>query len=273
MIVDGKKLAEEIKSKLCLEILSLGNKKVRLAIIQVGGNLVTEKFLKQKKDFGISIGIDVRVYKLPETISNDKLRRKISEVLHIKKNTGVVIQLPLPKQINSQYILDSITPAKDPDMLSSKSVGLLVTGRSAVLPPVVGAIKYIFDANDVELEGRHAVIVGAGRLVGRPLAIWLLNQNATITVLNEHTPDLKSHTIEADLVISGAGHPRLVTPDMIKDGAIVIDAGTSGSRGQIVGDVDPKVADKASLFTPVPGGVGPLTVAMLFSNLVKLAKK
>lgn len=274
MIVDGKKLSEELKSEIVQRVVRL-DKKLRLAVIQVGENPVTKKFLEQKKKFGEAVGVDVRIYQLPEDISTNALRTKLAEVAHIKHNAGVIVQLPLPKHINTQYILDGIMPEKDPDMLSSKSIGLFATGRSLIVPPVVGAARYIFEKHNIGLKGKRVVVVGSGRLVGKPLALWLLQQDCALTVFNEHVSNLGGWTKEADVVISGVGKPGLIQPDMVKSGVVVIDAGTSESsrHGQIVGDCDPRAAEKASLFTPVPGGVGPLVVAMLFYNIIILARK
>lgn len=272
MIVDGKKLAEKLKEELKKGVSALG-KAPRLAIVRVGEDAVTKKFLERKIKFGADIGADVRVYELLADISGTKLREKLAEIVHIKENTGVVVQLSLPKEINSQYILDGIVPEKDPDMLSSKSWGLFSTGRSKILPPVAAAIKYILDENNVAVKGKNAVVVGAGKLVGKPAAAWLMNEGATVSVVDENTPDAKHFTLNADILISGAGKPKLITPEMVKKGVIAIDAGTSESAGKMAGDIDPAVSEKASLFTPVPGGVGPLTVAMLFKNLVELAKR
>ncbi|KKT29829.1 hypothetical protein A3G55_03990 [Candidatus Giovannonibacteria bacterium RIFCSPLOWO2_12_FULL_44_25] len=277
-IIDGKKLADEIKAELKAEVLRL-NKKIRLAVIKVGEDKVAEKFLEQKKKFGSAVGIDVRVYGLLIDISTNELRKKLAEIVHIKENTGIVVQLPLPKQINTQYILDGIVSEKDPDMLSSKSVGLFSSGRSKILPPVVGAIDHIFKAYGVSLTAKKVTVIGAGRLVGKPVAIWLINQGAAVTVIDEHIADPTLHTINADIVISGVGEPGLINTDMVRNGVVAIDCGTSvgssdaRSERALLGDIDPKVAEKASLFSPVPGGVGPLTIAMLFKNLVELAKK
>jgi len=187
--------------------------------------------------------------------------------------------LPLPKQINIQYILDGIVPEKDPDMLSSKSVGLFSSGRSKLLPPVVAAIDHIFKNHGIEPKSKKVVVLGVGRLVGKPAAIWLINQGATVTAIDENTDDPTLYTINADIIISGVGIPHLIKQNMIKDGVVAIDCGTSvgssdaKSERALRGDMDPSVVEKASLFTPVPGGVGPITVAMLFKNLVALAKK
>ena len=272
MIIDGKKLAEEIKVSLKKEVVAI-DKQLRLAAIWVGDDVVTEKFLERKKTFGQDIGVDVRIYKLPKDISTTELRKKVSEIVHIEQNTAIVVQLPLPGHINAQYILDGIIPAKDADMLSSKSVGLFTVGRSTILPPVVGAVKYILEKNDIDVRGKWVVVVGAGRLVGKPVSTWFLNNGATVIVCDEHTSDIGSFTRKADIIVTGVGKPNLITADMVRDGVIVIDAGTSESVGRLVGDVDEAVAQKASLSTPVPGGVGPLTVAMLFANVVTLAKK
>lgn len=272
MIVDGKKLAEEIKISLKNEVVKLG-KKIRLAVVYVGKNAVTEKFLEQKKKFGGAVGIDVRVYNLPEDISTNKLRKKLAEVVHIKNNTGVIVQLPLPKQIKTQYILDGIIPEKDPDMLSSKSFGLFSSGRSKIFPPIVGAVDHVFTAYGVQLKAAKVVVLGAGRLVGRPIAIWLISQGSAATVIDENTTDPTLHTLNADIIISGMGMPHLITKDMVKDSAVVIDCGASEAKGKIAGDIDPAVAEKALLFAPVPGGIGPIVVAMLFKNLMELGKR
>ncbi|MFC1594848.1 bifunctional 5,10-methylenetetrahydrofolate dehydrogenase/5,10-methenyltetrahydrofolate cyclohydrolase [Patescibacteria group bacterium] len=271
MIIDGKKLAAEIKESLKAEISGI-DKELRLAVIQVDDNPVTERFLTQKKKFGEDIGVDVRVYELPKDISTNALRKKVAEVVHIKQNTAVIVQLPLPNHINTQYILDGIIVEKDADVLSSKGIGMFETGRSKIIPPVVATVKYILDSNNIYVKGKNAVVVGRGRLVGKPVSIWLNNNGAAITSIDENTLDPRPYTLSADLIISGAGKPGIITADMVKDGVIIIDAGTSESEGRLVGDVDPSVEEKASLFTPVPGGVGPLTVAMLFKNLFTLAQ-
>ena len=272
MIVDGQKLAEEIKTSLKDEVAKFG-KKLRLAVIYVGKNTVTDKFLEQKKKFSGAVGIDLRIYNIPEDITTSKLREKLAEIVHIKENTGVIVQLPFPKQINTQYILDGIIPEKDPDMLSSKSIGAFVAGRAKILPPVVGAIDYIFKAYGVQHKAKKVTVLGAGRLVGRPVATWLISEGAAITVIDENTTDPTPYTVDADILISGVGMPGLIKASMVKDEVIAIDCGTSEAEGRLAGDIDPAVAEKASLFTPVPGGVGPLTVAMLFKNLLELSRK
>ncbi|MBI2609817.1 bifunctional 5,10-methylenetetrahydrofolate dehydrogenase/5,10-methenyltetrahydrofolate cyclohydrolase [Candidatus Giovannonibacteria bacterium] len=271
MIIDGRALAQKIKDSLRAEVLSF-NKKIRLAVIKVGSDSVMERFISQKKKVAEEIGIDVRIYEFLEDISTNKLREKVSEIVHITENDGVIIQLPLPPQINSQYILDAIIPEKDPDMLSSKSWGAFATGKSKILPPVVGAIKTILDESKISPKGKNIVIVGAGKLVGKPAATWFLNQGATASVVDENTKNPHDFTTKADIIVTGAGKPGIIKPEMVKEGVIAIDAGTSESAGKLVGDIDPEIADKASIYSPVPGGVGPLTVVYLFKNLIDLSK-
>lgn len=287
MIIDGKKMAGDIKNSLKIEIESL-RKKLRLAIVLVGGDDISKKFIERKKKFGEAIGVDVRVYNFPKDISTTELRKKISDIARIKQNDGVVIQLPLPKHINIQYILDSITLKKDVDMLSSRALGELASGKFKILPPVVGAVHEIFERHDVDIKGKNIVVFGAGRLVGKPLLMWLINVGATVAVVDEFTKNPDYYSKNADIIITGVGKSNLIRADMVKEGVIVIDAGTSIEvfpqgvslkagqgevRPQIKGDVDfDNVSKKASLITPVPGGVGPLTVAILFSNLIVLNK-
>ncbi|MCR4284170.1 MAG: bifunctional 5,10-methylenetetrahydrofolate dehydrogenase/5,10-methenyltetrahydrofolate cyclohydrolase [Parcubacteria group bacterium] len=277
MIIDGKKIAEDIKQNLKDEIKST-DKQLRLAIIQVGEDMASSKFVEKKEKFAEEIGVKTKVYKLRGDISTSKLRKKISEITHPpfggKKSSGVIVQLPLPSHINTQYILNSIPLQKDVDVLSSRAIGEFVSGKSSVLPPVVGAIKeiFLFGGSTAKLADKNVVVVGAGLLVGKPAANWLINEGATVSVLNKDTLDISKFTKEADIIISGAGSPGLIKPEMIKDGVVLIDAGTSEQAGKLVGDIDPACRDKASLFTPVPGGVGPITVAMVFKNLVELNK-
>lgn len=271
MIISGKEIAEKIKSSLREEILK-SRRKLRLAIVKMSDDPVTGKYLEVKKKFAESIGVDVRIYEVDKDISTNKLREKISEIVHIKENDGVIVQLPLPEKINTQYILDAIIPGKDPDMLSSKSWGKFATGKSKILPPVVGAVKIIFDENKIEIKGKNAVVVGAGRLVGKPIASWLIGEGGTVSVIDENTKNPEDYTKKADIIISGVGKPKIIKPTMVRDGVIAIDCGTSESSGTVSGDIDPDISKKASIFAPVPGGIGPITIASLFKNLFELSK-
>lgn len=270
-MLDGKKTAERILSELKQDVA--GMHKLRLGVVVVGDDPVIKSFIAQKKKAANAVGVDVRIYPFPADITTNELRRRLAEVVHEGRNTGIIIQLPLPPHINVQYILNAIPPEQDADVLSARAVGDFATGKGRVLPPVAGAIKALLDGYAIPYRDMHSVILGAGRLVGRPTALWLMQERAPVTVISERAEDRTEIIRTADIVISGIGRPRFVTGDMIKDGAILIDAGSSESEGEVVGDMDEtSVAPKAAYLAPVPGGVGPMTVAMLLKNVVALAK-
>ena len=265
MIIDGKKIAEDIKKELKEQIManpSAGG--LKLVIVQVGENDISKKFIERKIKFAEEIGVDTELFNLPAEISTEKLREKIIEICDDQKNNSVILQLPLPAHIDTQRALDSSPADKDVDVLSSN--------KNKILSPLVGVIKIIFEKYDIKPVGKNIVVIGRGILVGKPIANWLIDQGATVSVLNSKTLNPSGYTLMADIIISGVGKPGLIKPDMVKEGVIAIDAGTSMKDGKLIGDFNPAVAEIASLFTPVPGGVGPLTVAMLFKNLVELNK-
>lgn len=272
ILLDGKKLADkilkELKQKLDGSGLSL-----RLAVVMVGENPVIQKFVEQKKKTAQSIGIDVRIYHFEGAITTNELRKRIAEIVHEEKNSGVIIQLPLPPHINAQYILNAVTPEKDIDMLSSRSIGSFVVGKTETLPPVVGAIRTFFEEYNIDFREKGIVVLGGGHLVGRPTALWLVRERANFTLISKETAGSDKILREADIIITGIGKPKFITADMVKDGVIILDAGTSESEGKMAGDVDFESVSKKALFiTPVPGGIGPLTVALLLKNLVTLAE-
>lgn len=265
MIIDGNKINEEIKES--LRGLAKG---LSLAIIWVGDDPVSAKYVEKKKILGEEVGIHVDLFKYGEGIMTSEL---IEEIKNISRDcSGMIVQLPLPKQIDSVAALNTIPIDKDVDLLSERAYQNFVEGKSKILPPVVASVREIFERNNIrDLHGKRAVIIGRGKLVGRPAAVWLANQGALVDLLGRDTKDLLPFTKNADIIITGAGVPNLIGPEMVRDGVIIIDAATSDVSGKIAGDVDPAVAGKASIFSPVPGGVGPITVAMLFKNLVTLA--
>ena len=272
MLLEGKKIAEEMLDEVKNNIMHLKTK-LRLGIVMVGKDPVVEKFIRQKKKTAAHAGIEMRIYAFDENITTNELRKRISEIVHEKKNSAVVVQLPLPPHINSQYILNAVTPEKDADMLSAKSIGDFVVGKSEILPPVAGATKIIFDYYQIPFREKRIVVAGTGSLVGRPVALWLLREHSTFTVINKSTQNSEEILKEADIIISGMGAPRFITKEKVKEGVIIIDAGTSESEGKLVGDADPEsLKEKASYITPVPGGVGPLTVAVLLKNVLALAR-
>lgn len=272
-ILDGKKLAEKILQEVKNEAGEL-EKPLRLAIVIVGEDPVVRKFVEQKKKKADEAGINIRIYPFPSAVTTNELRKRLAEIVHEENNHGVIIQLPLPSHINAQYILNAVTPEKDVDMLSAKVLGNFVVGKSAIMSPVAGAIKAFFEEYKISYKNKHIAVVGAGNLVGRPVALWLLSEHATFSVITKATPDPVSLLRSADIIISGIGFPKFITEEMVREGTVVMDAGTSESEGRMVGDVDFEgVSSKASFITPVPGGVGPVTTALLFKNLVTLYKE
>ncbi len=273
-LLDGRKLSQKVLNELKEEIKGIA-KPLRLAICMAGVHPTAISFIKQKEKSCNDIGIGFKFYKYPEDITTAQLRKNVNAVSKLKKNTAVIIQLPLPPHINKQYMLNTVPPEKDIDALSEKSLGKFYTGRLPILPPTIAGIMKLLEEYKIGVKGKHAVIVGAGTLVGKPMATHLINQGATVTVLNEFTPDISQYTKNAEILISGVGKAGLITGDMVSDGVIVIDAGLAEvGEGKIRGDVDfESVSKKASYITPVPGGVGPMTVAMLLYNLVVLAEK
>lgn len=271
---DGNAAARAVANELRERVERI-KRPLRLAMISVGENAVTRSFMKKKEEFGALIGVQTRIYIVPETASTTAMRKKIAEVVHIKQNTAVIVQLPLPTQMQPDYLVNAVPAAKDADVLSSRAIGDYVAGRGVLTPPVVGAIEYILSEANIALTPEtRVVVVGAGRLVGRPTSLWLTRNQAIYTLISTETPELARHLRDADVVITGVGKPGLITAQMLKKGAVVIDAGTAESHGKVVGDVDSGgIEDVAELYTPVPGGVGPLTVAMVFRNLVALAEQ
>lgn len=280
ILFDGKKLSQKIMGEVKEKVVST-TEKLRLGIVVVGENPAVKSFIAQKRKAADGVGIDTRVYPFPAEITTNELRKRISEIVHEKRNTSVIIQLPLPEHISTQYILNSVPPEKDADMLSARAVGNFAVGKSPIMPPVAGAVKALFEEYGIDYKNKYIVILGAGNLVGKPVALWLLNEKATFSVVRSVTKHPEEFLRQADIIISGIGKPEFITGDMVKGGAVLIDAGTSESGGpltglgikKLVGDMDfDSVSAKAAYLTPVPGGIGPLTVAVLLKNVVTLAK-
>lgn len=276
MIINGKKLADKILGELREEIKTFQQaqgKTLRLASVLVGSDLGSKKFLELKQKAAEKIGIDFKLYEFPENISTQKLRKELNTICKASVNSGVLIELPLPKHINTQAVLNVIPQEKDIDVLSQKAQGAFFTGRSKILPPSVEAVKIIFEEQKIKLKELNAAVFGYGLLVGKPIAHWLLQEEVTVSVINEFTKNPEKFSREADLVISGIGKAETIKSDMIKKDAVVIDFGYENKKGKISGDVDfGSVSKKASLITPVPGGVGPLVIAAVLKNLLFLHK-
>lgn len=271
MLIDGKAIAEDIREKTARAVRGFPVPPA-LAIVVVGENPVIESFVRIKKRVGEALGIPVVERRFPGDTPAETLIPDIRELAEDRTIAGIIIQLPLPPHLEPQKILDAVPPEKDVDMLSVESMARFRKGISPILPPVAGAIQEILERNGVAVAGKEVLIIGRGRLVGAPAELLFRHNNAHVTVVGRGVAQMNELLKEADIIVSGAGEPGLLKPEMLKQGVVVIDAGTSESGGKIVGDADPKCGEVASVFTPVPGGVGPIAVALIFKNLLVLAK-
>lgn len=269
-ILDGLRSSEKILDLIRQEI---SEKRIapRLSILLVGSRpdslLYTE--IKQKKaDF---VGIKSELYSFQEEVSEEELITKIKELNKI--SDGIIVQLPLPKNLNQQKILDSIAPEKDVDGLTSLNLGKTFAGDETFAPATPKGIIRLLNEYSIPILHKNVVIVNHSNLIGRPLAAIFLSKNATVTVCHEFTKDLSEHTKKADILVTAVGKPNLITAEMVKKGAVVVDAGISKVGGKVLGDVDfDSVKEKASYITPVPGGVGPMTVAILLESVLRVSE-
>jgi len=262
-LVAGKKIAQDILVAMGSSVKDL-KPPLRLAIITCNPNFETKKYLALKKDKANNLGIDLEVVELLAAATTDDVLKAI-EVVALS-HLGIIVQLPLPKSIDITKVIAAIPATHDVDAFGYES------GTVDILPPVVGAIAEIAKYYQLDWEGKQVVVFGSGRLVGSPAAFYARQQGSIVTVITEATPD-PAAVANADIIILGVGKPGLLRPDAVKDGVVVFDAGTSEDSGLLTGDADPEVALKASLFTPVPGGIGPITIALLFRNLLELSRK
>ncbi|MEK7579835.1 MAG: bifunctional 5,10-methylenetetrahydrofolate dehydrogenase/5,10-methenyltetrahydrofolate cyclohydrolase [Patescibacteria group bacterium] len=252
MIIDGRKIAQKVFQQVQEKFLEI-KKPLRLAAVLVGGDPELKKFLELKKKRAEEIGIGFRIYEFSEDIDNSRLEKELNDIAMNPDIHGIIIELPLPKHLDTQNILNIIPEEKDVDALS---------GKNKVLPPAVEAVSQIFKEYKIDPKGKKAVVFGQGLLVGKPVSHWLAIQGAQVLIIDEFTENPGEFSREADIIVSGVGHPNLITGDMVKDGAVVIDFGK---------DVDfENVSKKAGLITPPTGGVGPIVVAAVLKNLVEL---
>lgn len=267
--MDGKKIAEEKFSRLKEEIKK-EEEFPSLGVVQVGENEVSEVYIKEKKKRMERAGIVFCLHSIKEDVSEEDVKERVSTL----KEDGIIVQLPLPSKFRKRNVLDAIPAGKDVDILSAGACGRFYTGFFDILPPVVGAVDTLLREHGVEVEGKEVVLIGAGELVGKPLSVYFMRREATVSVLNSKTKDLWQFTKNADIVVSGAGVPDLVKGKMIKEGAVLVDAGTSVDEGELKGDIEKETVEKkASYLAPVPGGVGPLTSYHLAYNLLYLKRQ
>lgn len=279
MIIDGKKIADEIQLEIKEKIQQLTTRSPCLAVVLVGKHPPSQIYVNRKTQACEAAGIHSIKYELPETISEEALLLKIKELNDDPQVDGILVQLPLPSHINPTRIIHAINPQKDVDGFNPYNVGKALIGETdGFLPCTPLGIKVLLERYAIDISGRHALIIGRSNIVGKPLAALLMQGtpggNATVTVAHRYSADLKKFCLLADIIIVAIGQPKFIKEDMVKEGAVVIDVGinkindpSKKSGYQIVGDVDfANVAPKCSFITPVPGGVGPMTIAMLLHN-------
>ncbi|MDX1809074.1 MAG: bifunctional methylenetetrahydrofolate dehydrogenase/methenyltetrahydrofolate cyclohydrolase FolD [Sulfurospirillaceae bacterium] len=275
-ILDGKALSSKIRAdiKKDIELLKTNDITPGLAVILVGDNPASKTYVGMKEKACEETGVYSIVHKMPNSISQDKILETIHMINNNDNIDGVLVQLPLPPHIDTSKIIEAINPDKDVDGFHPFNVGRLVSGLDSFVPCTPLGVMKLLEEYDIQLQGLDVCIVGASNIVGKPMMNLMLNAGATVDICHIFTKDLKAHTIKADMVIVGVGKAGLITEDMVKDGAIVVDIGINRlENGKLTGDADfDTVSPKCSYITPVPGGVGPMTIAMLLSNTLKAAK-
>jgi methylenetetrahydrofolate dehydrogenase (NADP+)/methenyltetrahydrofolate cyclohydrolase len=275
-IIDGKTIAKEVRSELKIEVAKLKEKGLipGLAVVLVGNHPASESYVKGKIRASEEVGINSRLIRRESSISERELLELIETLNADPAIHGILVQLPLPDHINPDKVIATISPAKDVDGFTPVSVGNMVIGQEALLPCTPHGIMHLLQRSGVPIAGKHAVVVGRSNIVGKPISLLLQRADATVTMCHSRTADLASHTKQADILIAAVGRPEMLTAEHVKPGAVVIDVGVNRHEGKLVGDVKfDEVKEIASAITPVPGGVGPMTIAMLMSNTVEAAKR
>ncbi|WP_148624331.1 bifunctional methylenetetrahydrofolate dehydrogenase/methenyltetrahydrofolate cyclohydrolase FolD [Aliarcobacter cryaerophilus] len=277
VLLDGKILSAKIKEEVKVEVTQIVKDKnitPGLAVILVGNDAASATYVASKAKACKDAGIYSVVHEMPESITQEELLETINMMNNNPKLDGILVQLPLPKHIDTTTVLEAINPLKDVDGFHPYNVGRMVSNLDSFLPATPFGVMRMFEEHNIELSGKDVVVIGSSDIVGKPMASLLINKKATVTVCNSRTKDLKSHTSKADIVIIAVGVPYLLKEDMVKDGAIVIDVGINRlDTGKLVGDADFEgLKNKCSFLTPVPGGVGPMTIAMLLKNTIKASK-
>lgn len=275
-IIDGKAISSAIREEIKIEVASLGEKGIvpGLAVIIVGNDPASEVYVRNKGRACGEVGIYSEIIALPEQTSERELLAKIDELNARSDVNGILVQLPLPRHISEKAVTERIKSEKDVDAFSDENVGKITIGEPRFLPCTPAGVMEMFHREGIEISGKECVVVGRSNIVGKPMALLLLKENGTVTVCHSRTKDLALHTRRADILVAAIGKPKFITGDMIKAGAVVIDVGINrDENGKLCGDVDFTSAESvASAITPVPGGVGPMTITMLLKNTVTAAK-
>ena len=276
MIIDGKKYSEEIKNEIKKEIIELKKKKNEipcLVVILIGSFEPSKIYVRNKEKVANEVGIKSKILKYPADIKEQEILNKIKELNNDKDVHGILVQLPLPKQINVKNIINFIDPKKDVDGFNPINVGNLASGYKSIVPCTPLGCMILIKKIEKKIDGKHAVIIGRSNLNGKPMSQLLLKENCTVTIVHSKTKDIKTECKKADILVAAAGVPNLVRGSWIKDGSIVIDVGINKVNGKLVGDVHfDEAKEKARAITPVPGGVGPMTIACLLKNTLECFK-
>jgi methylenetetrahydrofolate dehydrogenase (NADP+)/methenyltetrahydrofolate cyclohydrolase len=269
-LIDGKALAERIRGEIAEEVRELGE--IGLATVLVGDDPASDIYIRLKHRAAQEVGINAKDIRLASQTTEEELLEQVEHLNADDSIDGLLVQLPLPDHIDEARVIRALDPVKDVDGLHPLNFGQLVLGRPAHVGATPVGVMRLLEEYDVPLEGARAVVVGRSDIVGKPAALLLLHANATVTVCHSRTRDLGSVTREADVLVVAVGQTNVVGPDDVKEGATVIDVGMNRGDDGVVGDVDPATAERAGLITPVPGGVGPMTIAMLLASAVKAAR-
>lgn len=272
-LIDGKKISQEIKDELKEKVAALkkAGKTGALAVIQVGEDPASSVYVRNKKNACAYIGIDSLAYELPESTTEEELLKLIDELNQKEEVKGILVQLPLPAHICEDKVIQAISPKKDVDGFHPQSVGAMTIGEKGFLSCTPAGIIQLLKRSDVEIEGKHCVVIGRSNIVGKPMALLMLRENATVTIAHSRTKNLPELCKQADILIVAIGKPGFIGAEYVKEGAVVIDVGIHrNENNKLCGDVKfDEVEPIASAITPVPGGVGPMTIAMLMSNCVQ----
>ncbi|WP_132252074.1 bifunctional methylenetetrahydrofolate dehydrogenase/methenyltetrahydrofolate cyclohydrolase FolD [Natranaerovirga pectinivora] len=275
-LIDGKKISNDIKEELKGKVAELKNKGITptLAVVLVGKDEASKVYVSHKKKACEYIGIHSLSYEMSEETSEIELLNLINELNNKKDVHGILVQLPLPKGIDEQKVIKAIDPSKDVDGFHPESVGALSIGQVGFVSCTPYGIIELLKRSNIDIEGKECVVIGRSNIVGKPMGMLLLRENGTVTICHSRTKDLKEVTKRADILVAAIGKPKFVTKEFVKDGAVVIDVGIHRVDGKLCGDVDfDDVVEHVSAITPVPGGVGPMTIAMLMSNCVQSAER
>jgi methylenetetrahydrofolate dehydrogenase (NADP+)/methenyltetrahydrofolate cyclohydrolase len=268
--IDGRALAAKVREEVSQEVEALGQ--VGLATVLVGDDPASHVYINLKQKAAQAAGIDARDLKLPADTSEEELLATIEELNADDDVDGLLVQLPLPDHLDGSRVIDAIAPGKDIDGIHPLNAGRLYLGRPALVPGTPLGIMRMLAEYGIETRGAHAVVIGRSAIVGKPMAHLLLQAHATVTICHSRTVDLERHTLDADILVAAVGQLHLVGADMVKAGSTVVDVGMNRTDDGLFGDVDPGAAERAAYVTPVPGGVGPMTIAMVLQNTVTAAR-